>query len=75
MRFTCFSAAMLTFLLEQEAAAVKVEDLLNDFDGELELAQSSTDDWNDYFHAQLNALRPGGEMNQAQTWTGNDQMS
>ena len=62
MRFMCFSAAVLTFLLEKDAEAVYV----NDYNPTaLAQSKSKSKSWDDEFHAQLSAITPGDELTEA----------
>ena len=72
MRFMCFSAAVLTFLLEKDAEAVNI----NDYDASA-LAQSKAKakSWDDEFHAQLSAMTPGDELSEAQLDTAHNYLA
>ena len=52
MRFACFTAALLTFVLDQhKVAALSIDRAEN------QLVQTDSEDWNDVFQSQLGALR------------------
>ena len=57
MRFACFPAALLTFVLDQQkVAAVSIDRAEN------QLVQTDSEDWNDVFQSQLGALRNQNTM-------------
>jgi hypothetical protein len=68
MRFTCFTAAVLTFVLDQKkAAAISLESSKPATDlYDSELAQAQSNSWNDIFQSNLDALRSSGGAETAQ---------